>query len=172
MVDFCVFYILINFFMDRQITKTHKNILNKQKGFTLVELIIVITILAILATIAFISFKSYSWNARDGNRVTALSNIQKWLDIYQVKVWKYPHPDNLSGTGTFWWETLNYVGQIGDNISRVISMNKTPIDPKTQNNYVYWVSSNYQKYQLATTLEELEAGIVIPTTYAANEKQK
>jgi hypothetical protein len=29
------------------------------------------------------------------------------------------------------------------------------------------VSSNYQKYQLATTLEELEAGIVIPTTYAA-----
>ncbi|MGE4444280.1 MAG: leucine-rich repeat protein [Candidatus Altimarinota bacterium] len=158
--------------MEKQITKTHKNILNKQKGFTLVELIIVITILAILATIAFISFKSYSGNARDGNRVTALSNIQKGLDIYQVKVGKYPHPDNLSGTGTFGGETLNYVGQIGDNISRVISMNKTPIDPKTQNNYVYGVSSNYQKYQLATTLEELEAGIVVPTTYAAQGKAK
>lgn len=158
--------------MEKQITKTHKNILNKQKGFTLVELIIVITILAILATIAFISFKSYSWNARDGNRVTALSNIQKWLDIYQVKVWKYPHPDDVYGTGTFWGESLNYVWYISGSLSKVINMNKTPIDPKTQNNYVYWVSSNYQKYQLATTLEELEAGIVIPTTYAAQWKAK
>lgn len=158
--------------MEKQITKTHKNILNKQKGFTLVELIIVITILAILATIAFISFKSYSWNARDGNRVTALSNIQKWLDIYQVKVWKYPHPDDVYGTGTFWGESLNYVWYISGSLSKVINMNKTPIDPKTQNNYVYWVSSNYQKYQLATTLEELEAWIVIPTTYAAQWKAK
>ena len=59
-----------------------KNILlvskpNGKKAFTLVELIIVITILAILATISFISFKNYAGNARDGNKLTTLSNIEK-----------------------------------------------------------------------------------------------
>ncbi len=70
-----------------------KNILlvskpNGKKAFTLVELIIVITILAILATISFISFKNY---ARDGNKLTTLSNIEKWLSLYQIN-WKLSNP--------------------------------------------------------------------------------
>ena len=54
-----------------------KKLSSKTNAFTLVELIIVITILAILATIAFISFKNYAGNARDGNKLTTLSNIEK-----------------------------------------------------------------------------------------------
>jgi prepilin-type N-terminal cleavage/methylation domain-containing protein len=48
----------------------------RKAGFTLVELIIVITILAILATIAFISFQNFTKDARDGNRITTLKNIE------------------------------------------------------------------------------------------------
>ncbi len=69
-------------------------------GFTLVELIVVITILAILWTIWFISFSWYSSSARDSVRISDLTNIQKWLDLYQVKVWSYPTPDNAT---TFSW---------------------------------------------------------------------
>jgi len=38
------------------------------KGFTLVELIVVITILAVLGTVAFISMQSYTWFARNAIR--------------------------------------------------------------------------------------------------------
>ncbi|MGE4444044.1 MAG: type II secretion system protein [Candidatus Altimarinota bacterium] len=66
-------------------TQKIKKFSYKTNGFTLVELIIVITILAILATIAFISFQGYSGNARDGNKLTTLSNIETGLNLYQVK---------------------------------------------------------------------------------------
>ena len=94
--------------------------IKKSKGFTLVELIIVITILAILATIGFVSFKNYTGNARDSNRLASLENIQKWLDLYQLKVWNYPEPEDVYLTWIYkTWsinETLSYLWYIKDNI--------------------------------------------------------
>lgn len=76
---------------------------NKKKNwFTLVELIIVITILAILATIAFISFQNYSWNARDGNRVATIKNIQNGLELLSVKTGNYPEPENIVEISWSW----------------------------------------------------------------------
>lgn len=40
----------------------------KNKGFTLVELIVVITILAILATVGFVSMAGYSQDARNATK--------------------------------------------------------------------------------------------------------
>lgn len=120
--------------------------------FTLVELIIVITILTVLATIAFIGFKKYIWNARDGNRIATVKNIQKWLDLYQIKVWKYPPPE---------WEVSQwYVNgtllvqkwQIQQTIVKQINMNSVPLDPETKNYYIYGVTTMWNEYQLATIL--------------------
>ncbi len=171
-LSFCKFLVIILFYYS--FSMKHKK--HYFKGFTLVELIIVITILSILATIAFISFKSYSWNARDGNRISTLSSIQKGLDIYQVKVGKFSNPDDIYGTGIYqtWGinETLSYVWYIKENISKGINMNKIPLDPKTGKEYVYGVSADYQKYQIASSLEELEANAIISTTYASQTKAK
>jgi prepilin-type N-terminal cleavage/methylation domain-containing protein len=46
------------------------------KGFTLVELVVVITILAILGTVALLSFRGYSGDARNSKRITDLNSIK------------------------------------------------------------------------------------------------
>lgn len=51
------------------------------KGFTLVELIVVITILAILGTIGFISIQGYSAQSRDSKRTSDLRSLASALTI-------------------------------------------------------------------------------------------
>jgi prepilin-type N-terminal cleavage/methylation domain-containing protein len=63
-------------------------------GFTLVELIVVITILAILGTIGFVSIQGYSSSARDSMRIGNLNNLQKGLNVFQIKSGIYPLPEN------------------------------------------------------------------------------
>lgn len=53
----------------------------QNKGFTLVELIIVITILAILATIAFVSFSGYAGQSRDAKKQSELSNLKNKVEV-------------------------------------------------------------------------------------------
>ena len=123
-----------------------KKLKNYFKAFTLVELIIVITILAILATIAFISFKNFTSNARDGNRISTVTQIEKWLNLVQIQTGKYPLPDwdVLTGALNLWWSELVYSSMwiIDENISRMINMSKTPLDPVSNSNYVYAVIIN------------------------------
>lgn len=155
-----------------------KKLKNYFKAFTLVELIIVITILAILATIAFISFQNFTSNARDGNRISTLTSIEKWLNLVQIKTWKYPQPDGeiLTGALNLWWSELVYSSMwiIDENISRLIKMNTIPLDPVSNSKYVYAVNDKQDKYQIATLLESLEANTKLPLieqTYA-NENYK
>lgn len=145
-----------------------------KKGFTLVELIIVITILAILATIAFISFKNYSGNARDGNRITAIKNIETWLNLFQVKTGSYPSPDNISGTGKINDINLTYVWEIWGNISNVIKINKIPKDPLANQNYMYGTSTDKKYYQIANIIEWEEVWYrpFIKNVYADNIEAK
>jgi len=83
-----------------------KNIKHYFKGFTLVELIIVITILAILATIAFISFQDYTKDARDANRVSTLKNIETWLELFTLKTWNFPKPDDPKDKSNYVYSTF------------------------------------------------------------------
>ncbi|MDD2891342.1 MAG: leucine-rich repeat protein [Candidatus Gracilibacteria bacterium] len=141
--------------------------MTKYNGFTLVELIVVISILAILGTIAFVNLQGFSGSARDSDRITTLANLQKGLNLFQIKVGSYPTPDNQTGTGIVNGIVLSYVGIIGDNISRIINYSQIPTDPLSQTNYVYGTDVNRTNYQIATTLEnQIAYTPVIETTYA------
>ncbi len=78
-----------------------------QKGFTLVELIVVITILAILATIAFISLQGYSQDAKnskvDADLRTIVTAVETSLtDGTLSSIWSV-------GDNTLWTASKNIV---------------------------------------------------------------
>lgn len=122
------------------------------KAFTLVELIIVITILAILATIAFMSFSNYTKSARDANRVATLTNIEKWLQTFQISSGKYPIPDETINV-TDSWTIIGYQWIIWKNVSDVIKISNIPTDPQDWKNYVYSRNERWNKYQIMGFLE-------------------
>ena len=93
-------------------------------AFTLVELIIVVVILAILATIAFLTLWNYRWETINVKRLSDKNNIEKALEIYKIKHWKYPDiiEEDEFWEQIFWtwtWEKVNN------------SLAKLPKDPKT-----------------------------------------
>lgn len=138
--------------------------------FTLVELIIVITILAILATVAFISFQGYSKDSRDSNRLATINSIEKWLALYQVKTGTFPMPENyidIKYDGDVIW----YQWDFWENISRVISMNKTPSDPLDSVKYTYNLNKDWNMYQITSFFEKDSQVALLPRliskTYAS-----
>lgn len=54
----------------------------KQKGFTIVELLIVIVVIAILAAISIVAFTGIQQRGRDSGRQADISNISKALVAY------------------------------------------------------------------------------------------
>lgn len=56
---------------------------------------------------------------------------------------------------------LSYQGYAGDNISRIININKVPLDPKDTLRYIYTIDSTKKKAQL---MGYLESGDIIKIT--------
>jgi prepilin-type N-terminal cleavage/methylation domain-containing protein len=69
-----------------------------QKGFTIVELLIVIVVIAILATISIVAYNGVQGRARDAKRQGDMSHIIKLLELYHADNGGYPI---CSGTGPY-----------------------------------------------------------------------
>ncbi len=117
-------------------------------GFTIVELLIVIVVIAILAAITIISFSGIQQRARDAERQTELSALQKALEMYHADTGGYPRcsstgtntpPALSSGVATSCLEELvpNYISAI-------------PADPMSADPYRYWYAAGYTKNSTTT----------------------
>ena len=64
--------------------------MNAQKGFTLIELMIVIAIIGILAAIALPAYQNYTARAQAAEGLTATSGIQTDIGVYTATEGKLP----------------------------------------------------------------------------------
>ncbi len=82
--------------------------LRRQKGFTVVELLIVIVVIGILVSLVLIGYGTTQAKSRDNKRLTDAKAIELALESYRSQNTDYP-PSNtttqLGGAATGSWET-------------------------------------------------------------------
>ncbi len=64
--------------------------IKNQKGFTIVELLIVVVVIGILAAITIVAFTGIQNNARNSERQSDASSIAKFAEAINAQVGRYP----------------------------------------------------------------------------------
>lgn len=126
---------------------------NKQRAFTLLELLIVMVILALLAGLGLMSFGTIQMKSRDSRRKQDLANVSKALETYYNDYGKYPVSAGglIAGCGAGGAENCNWGSPWTDD-KNTLYMNALPQDPASNQKYFYkWVTNN--SYYLFARLE-------------------
>lgn len=76
-----------------QLTAVKNKNMQRQKGFTIIELIVVIAIIAILAAVVMINVNGYLAKARNAKRVAEVGEYIKALSLYYADNGFYPVAD-------------------------------------------------------------------------------
>src|SRR3990172_7752639 len=109
------------------------------KGFTLLEILVVISIIGMLAALSLPNFMSTRARARDAQRKSDLKQIQKALELYKLDQSPPLFPLTLPNPGDLWLEGPNTY------------MSKFPGDPAAP--YYYSVDNATLTYTLAACFE-------------------
>ncbi len=137
-----------------------KNIIKKQGGFTLLELLIVIVIIGILALLIIPNITSAPKKARDTQRKTDLKAIQKGLEEYFVSNNAYPTQVSAANV------TTALTSLTSGNPPVIKTM---PADPKNTGVFVYqYTSADGTAYTLHGCLENGGETVGGPVTNDTN----
>lgn len=139
--------------------------------FTLMELIISILILVVISVTAFIIVLQRVSQTRDTNRYTDIASINKWIDLYKTAKSKlYPQPYGPITYGSILNTNITIQWHFSQELSTLVWLSRHPTDPVSKNNYIYWISYDWQHYQVAATLEnEFDKASFVNEVYAAQK---
>lgn len=116
-----------------------RKILSIQKGFTLVELLVVVAVIGILSTLLVANFIGVRQRGRDAQRKSNLRQIQSALELYRADQSGYPSSLPVCG------------GAFTSTDGKATYMQKVPCDPSSTS-YTY-SSTDTTKYTLIGCLE-------------------
>lgn len=74
----------------------------KNRGFTIVELLIVIVVIAILAAVTVVSYRNISASAKDSERLNDINAVSKALAQYRIVNGHYPRYDDMVSNTLVW----------------------------------------------------------------------
>lgn len=103
----------------------------RQKGFTIVELLIVIVVIGILAAITIVAFNGVQSRAQDGAVRSDLANTAKKFEIYRIDYGSYP-------------QTVTDLPNVGAAASKSAYL----VSPSTTYNFVPCVTAGGADYSL------------------------
>ena len=128
---------------------------NSNRGFTLMELLIVVAIIGLLASMILVGLSSFRTRGRDARRVADVKQVQNGLEIYYAKMNQYPdvQSSGIPGTDTAsaGWEAMVNAIKSAD-----IGITQVPQDPLgASRSYAYSTESgNPQSYVIGVALED------------------
>lgn len=105
----------------------------KNKGFTLIELMVVMAIIGILVGLTLTAFVGSRKSARDGKRKADLEEIRSALEMCRTDTGSYPGSVSFGGSLTCGGTT--YMGFV-------------PVDPINSSPYIYTYSGGGNSYTL------------------------
>jgi len=133
----------------------------KQKGFTIVELLIVIVVIAVLAAITVVAFNGVQQRARNSQTIAAVKDYIKIYSAYAVDYDVYPGSGNYclgaGYPGGLCWDNRTYTENTATNTG-LLNYAKSLPSPSTAPVYrnatdgsrrgILFVSPNNLRYQL------------------------
>ena len=143
-----------------------RRIVQRQNGFTLVELLIVVVIIAILASITIVSYNGIQDRARYSVEQNDIDTINKAILLYQAQYGVYPHRGTAGGNVITQQGTSVPFTTLDDNfVPEFLSKVPTPPGDQTNNYYAYIYTAggaDYKIVRLTTT------SALLPSVEASN----
>jgi prepilin-type N-terminal cleavage/methylation domain-containing protein len=113
-----------------------------QKGFTIIELIVVVATIAVLAAIVLSNVNQYFSKARDAKRRLDVSQIQRALEMYYADYGTYPIATGATSPNSGWANSADASwGSLQTALRPYLST--LAKDPLENNNAAEWGASGY-----------------------------
>jgi len=122
--------------------------MRKQKGFTLIEMLIVVAIIGILSALILVGLSQFRMRGRDARRIADVKQVQNASEIYYTRNLAYPTVTGGSASQRWGALTTTLTGA-------GLGLSQIPQDPLgSSHSYDYKDCNSSQNYVIAVSLED------------------